>query len=295
MTTSDTVPGGSPGTTLGPLSIATVSLGGPLYARLAAAAAAGFSGVEIFEPDLAASGLHPADLAGICARLGLEVYQHQPLRDFETADPAQARANMNRASAMIDTAAALGARTLLVCSSTAADAPDDPAETGRQLLRLAHLAGESGVRIAYEAMGWGWRVHTWQQAREVVAAAGCPQVGLCLDSFQVLYSRSGLAGIAQLPAELIFSVQLADAPEMELEMIDVGRHHRCFPGQGRLDVGSFTRAVLATGWRGPLALEIFSDAHRAADPAQTAAAGMESLLTLAAGLVLGRREAVPVP
>jgi 4-hydroxyphenylpyruvate dioxygenase len=196
---------------------------------------------------------------------------------------------------MIDTTAALGASTLLVCSSTAADAPADPAETGAQLLRLAHLAGESGVRIAYEAMGWGWHVRTWQQALEVITAAACPQAGLCLDSFQVLYSRSGLAGIAELPADLIFSVQLADAPLMELDMIDVGRHYRRFPGRGRLDVGSFTRAVLATGWHGPLALEIFSDAHHGADPALIADAAMESLLTLPGGLVPDRRGAVPVP
>ena len=41
-------------------SIATVCLSGTLEEKLEAAAAAGFDGVELFEPDLIASPLRPA-------------------------------------------------------------------------------------------------------------------------------------------------------------------------------------------------------------------------------------------
>jgi 4-hydroxyphenylpyruvate dioxygenase len=43
-------------------SIATVSLSGTLEEKLAAAARAGFDGVEIFEPDLVACPLSPAEV-----------------------------------------------------------------------------------------------------------------------------------------------------------------------------------------------------------------------------------------
>src|SRR5207245_2805438 len=44
-------------------SIATVCLSGTLEDKVAAAAAAGFDGIEVFEPDLIASPWTPAELA----------------------------------------------------------------------------------------------------------------------------------------------------------------------------------------------------------------------------------------
>jgi 4-hydroxyphenylpyruvate dioxygenase len=251
-----------------------------MHAKLAAAAYAGFTGVEICQADLDASGMTPAETAGMAARLGLEVCAYQPLRDYETTSPERAAANWEHARAAVGTAAGLGARVLIVCSSTAADAPRDTTRTADQLLRLAHLAGDAGLRIGYEALSWGtWR-RRWQDAWEVVAAAGCPLLGLVLDSFHALAGRDGLAGIAELPAEFIAGVQLADAPLSELPLREWSRHHRCFPGQGRLDVTSFTRAVRATGYAGPLGLEIFSDRLRRTDPVLAAGEAMASLCWL---------------
>ena len=65
-------------------SVATVSLGdGTLEEKLAAAAAAGFDGVELCEPDLQASRLSPAEAGRAAADLGLRFYLYQPFRDFE--------------------------------------------------------------------------------------------------------------------------------------------------------------------------------------------------------------------
>ena len=65
-------------------SIATVCLSGTLEDKLAAAAAAGFDEVELFEPDLIASPLTPA--RGAAARRGARASRsalYQPFRDFE--------------------------------------------------------------------------------------------------------------------------------------------------------------------------------------------------------------------
>jgi 4-hydroxyphenylpyruvate dioxygenase len=53
------------------LSIATVSLSGDLAEKLAAIAAAGFKGVEIFENDLLSFDGTPADVRKLVADLGL--------------------------------------------------------------------------------------------------------------------------------------------------------------------------------------------------------------------------------
>ena len=64
-------------------SIATVCLSGTLEDKLAAAAAAGFDEVELFEPDLIASPLTPAQVRERVADLGLRIGLYQPFRDFE--------------------------------------------------------------------------------------------------------------------------------------------------------------------------------------------------------------------
>lgn len=48
---------------------------------------------------------------------------------------------------------------------------DDDALAAEQLHRLADLAGESGVRVAYEALAWGRHVSTWDHAWRIVEAA----------------------------------------------------------------------------------------------------------------------------
>ena len=66
------------------------------------------------------------------------------------------------------------------------------------------------------------------------------------------------------PREKLFFVQMADAPKLSMDVLSWSRHFRNFPGQGDLDVTGFMRAVLASGYTGPLSLEVFNDDFRAA-------------------------------
>jgi 4-hydroxyphenylpyruvate dioxygenase len=63
-------------------SIATVSLSGSLTEKLHACAAAGFDGVELFEPDLIANDHSPEEIRALSSRLGLSLNLYQPLRDI---------------------------------------------------------------------------------------------------------------------------------------------------------------------------------------------------------------------
>jgi len=78
-------------------AIATVCLSGSLERKLAAAAAAGFDGIELFEPDLAESGLTPTQVRDLATELGLTIDLFQPFRDFEGVTPAQLHRNLERA------------------------------------------------------------------------------------------------------------------------------------------------------------------------------------------------------
>ncbi|MEV6289744.1 TIM barrel protein [Streptomyces sp. NPDC051896] len=261
-------------------SIATVSLSGTLTEKLAAAARAGFGGVEIFENDLLACPLAPEEIRARCADLGLSIDLYQPMRDVEGVPEEIFVRNLRRARHKFELMNRLGADTVLVCSSVSPDAVDDDARAAGQLARLAGLAEESGIRVAYEALAWGRHVNTYEHAWRIVEAADHPALGVCLDSFHILSRGSDPKGIEDIPGEKIFFLQLADAPLLAMDVLQWSRHYRCFPGQGGFDVAGLVRHVLAAGYRGPLSLEVFNDVFRQADAGPTAVDAHRSLLLL---------------
>jgi 4-hydroxyphenylpyruvate dioxygenase len=270
-------------------SIATVCLSGTLDEKLAAAARAGFDGVELFEADLVSSPLAPGEVRRLAEDLGLTIDLYQPFRDFEAVPAATFERNLRRAEAKFDVMEELGAPTMLVCSNVSPEAIDDDALAAEQLRSLAARAAGRGLRIAYEALAWGRHVHEYDHAWRIVAAGDHPALGTCLDSFHILSVGSDLDAIADIPGDRIFYVQLADAPHLRMEVLQWSRHHRCFPGQGAFDLAGFVERVLATGYGGPLSLEVFNDVFRQADADRTAVDAMRSLLALKDRLPTGPR------
>ncbi|MBP0447707.1 sugar phosphate isomerase/epimerase and 4-hydroxyphenylpyruvate domain-containing protein [Roseomonas sp. SSH11] len=259
-------------------SIATVCLSGDLTDKLEAAAAAGFDGVEIFENDLLTFGGSPAEVRRLAGELGLAIDMFQPFRDFEAMPEPQRRRNIDRAERKFGVMEALGTDLLLVCSNVQEESLDDPARAAADLRELAERAHQRGLRIGFEALAWGRHTRQWRQAWDIVSRADHPSLGLIVDSFHTLALRDDPGGIADLPGERIFYVQLADAPLLEMDVLQWSRHHRNFPGQGQLPVRRFLQAVLASGYAGPLSLEVFNDEFRAAPVRQTARDGLRSLI-----------------
>jgi 4-hydroxyphenylpyruvate dioxygenase len=265
-------------------AIATVCLSGALADKLAAAAQAGFDGVEIFENDLVGSPLSPAGIRAQASGLGLSVDLYQPFRDAEGVPADRWAAVLRRARHKFGVMSQLGADLLLVCSSVAPDTIGDDDLSAGQLSQLADEAAQHGLRIAYEALAWGRHVSTWEHAWRIVAQAGHPALGLCLDSFHILSRSPKPPSLRGVPGDKIFFVQLADAPALTMDVLQWSRHHRVFPGQGTFDLTSFTGEVLRTGYPGPLSLEVFNDLFRQADPYRAATDAMRSLVVLEDGL-----------
>ena len=271
--------------------IATVSVSGLLADKLEAIAAAGFDGVEIFDPDLVASPASPREVAKRCADLGLSIDLLQPVRDVEGVAPGETSAVLHRVRRKLDLAAELGAPTVLLCSNVSPDAIADVDLAAEQLHAIGDLARERGVRVAYEALAWGRHVHRVGQAWERVVRADHPAVGLAVDTFHVLARGDGPEALDPVPPEKLFVLQVADAPHLDMGLLQWSRHHRSFPGQGTLDVVPLVARVLEKGFEGPVSLEVFSDVVREADAFETATDGYRSLLFLADELA--RRERLP--
>ena len=260
--------------------IATVSLSGTLEDKLQAIAAAGFGGVEIFDNDLVNAGTSPRQIRHLAADLGLSIDLFQPFRDLEGVTDDQFRRNLDRAERKFDVMAELGAPMLLVCSNVSSQALPDPDHAAAQLRALAERAAQRNLRIAYEALAWGRHVRTYGQAWDLIQRAAHPALGLCIDSFHTLSLDDDPAGIADIPGDRIFFLQLADAPRLQMDPLSWSRHFRCFPGQGELDITTLLQQVLRSGYRGPLSLEIFNDVFRSSDTRQTALDALRSLLYL---------------
>jgi 4-hydroxyphenylpyruvate dioxygenase len=261
-------------------AIATVSLSGTLRAKLEAIAAARFDAIELFENDFIHSAAPACELASMCADLGLAIDLYQPFRDFEGMPEALFARSLDRAEHKLDLMQALGAPLLLVCSNTAPHSLADGERAAAQLHVLAERAARRNLRIGYEALAWGRHVNRYAQAWQLVARADHPHLGLILDSFHTLSLGDDPAGIASIPGERIFFVQMADAPILAMDVLQWARHFRNFPGQGQFDVTTFFEQVLRSGYAGTLSLEIFNDVFRETPNRRTAVDAMRSLLWL---------------
>ncbi|MFT4012575.1 MAG: TIM barrel protein [Paracoccus sp. (in: a-proteobacteria)] len=259
-------------------SIATVSLSGSLTEKLTAIAEAGFDGIEIFEQDFLASDFSPQDVGRMVRDQGLEITLFQPFRDFESLpEPHRTRA-FARAERKFELMNQLGTDLVLVCSTLHPAALGGIDRMAQDLHELGDLARKHGVRVGFEALCWGRFVNDHRDAWEVVRRADHAQVGLILDSFHTLARKIDPDSIRSIPGDRIFFVQLADAPAIDMDLLYWSRHFRNMPGEGDLDVAGFMRAVQATGYDGPLSLEIFNDQFRSGLPRLVARDGHRSLI-----------------
>ena len=261
-------------------SIATVSISGDLKEKLAAIAAAGFDGVEIFENDFLTFDGTPAEVGRMVRDHGLEITLFQPFRDFEGLPEPQRSRAFDRAERKFDLMQELGTDLMLVCSNVSPLSLGGIDRAAADFRELGERAAKRGLRVGYEALAWGRHINDHRDAWEIVRRAGHPSIGLILNSFHTLARKIDVASIRAIPGERIFIVQLADAPLIDMDLLYWSRHFRNMPGEGDLPVADFMRAVAATGYDGPLSLEIFNDQFRGGSPKSISVDGRRSLIYL---------------
>lgn len=259
-------------------SIAVVSLGGTLQEKLYAVAAAGFDAVELTEAELTYSEMEPAQIRQLLDELGLAISVFHSMSEVEGVAAEAFAATLVRAERKFELMAELGATLLRVPSNAGATALADEKLAIEQLSALAIAAAAHDIRVGYEAVAGGKLVSSYLDAWRLVDATAQANLGLIVDSFEVLAHGNDLAPLATIPGEKIFMVQLADAPALGFDTEILGRHFRCFPGQGVLDVAGFAERVVDSGYAGPLSLEVLSDGIRAEPVRAAALDGYRSLI-----------------
>jgi 4-hydroxyphenylpyruvate dioxygenase len=243
----------------------TISLAGPLEAKLRAIREAGFGQVMLSARDVVG---HPEGLDAAVKAVrtsGLRGTGFQVLRDFEGLSGRLHAYKVDIAKAMIQMCSALGCKVMLACSSTSRHASDDPEVLARD---LAMLALPHGIKIAFEALSWGRHVNRFTQAWDIVSRANVPNLGIGIDSFHIFAAQDSLDELDLLDPERIFLVQLSDfmwqeTPTFE-ERMTTARTFRVFPGEG-VHSDELVRLVLALdrlGYRGDYSFEVFNDDYQ---------------------------------
>lgn len=276
----------------------TITLAGPLRAKLRAMREAGFSQVMLKANDLVG---HPEGWQAAVREVresGLRGTGFQVLRDFEGLSGHLHDHKVDIAKTMLRMCAELECRVLLVCSSTSAHASQDLDHLARDLRKLAMLALPLGIRIAYEGLSWGRTVNEYTTAWDLVCRADCPNLGIGLDSFHMLAAKTPLDGLADIEPERIFLVQLSDFLWQETrtfeERMATARTYRVFPGEGvhTAQIVEMVQALDAMGYAGDYSFEVFNDDYQQMPLPMVCERARRSALWLAEDVL---RSALPLP
>ena len=276
----------------------TITLAGPLEAKLLAVKQAGFGQIMLAARDIVG---HPQGIEAAVAAVkasGLRVTGFQVLRDFEGLEGHLHGYKVDIAKQMILMARSLGAKLLLACSSTSQHASGDADRIAADLRKLALLAVPHGIKVAFEALSWGRHLSEVHQAWDVVQRADCPNLGLGIDSYHIFATNTALELLDDVDPAKIYLVQLADFMWQETrtpqERMETARHFRVFPGEGvhSQTLAALVRKLDALGYRGDYSFEVFNDDYQQLPLPCVADRARASALWLAEGVL---RRSVPLP
>lgn len=276
----------------------TISLSGTLDTKLAAMKAAGFQQVMLSAKDLTLYDQGWEAAVALVKQSGLRVTGFQVLRDFEGLSGHLHAYKVDIAKSMLEMCSAVGAKVLLVCSSTSTHASQQKDDLARDLRQLAMLAVPKGIRIAYEGLSWGRTINTYEAAWDVVSRADMPNLGLAIDSFHLFAAKSTLAELEFIDPDKIELVQLADFMWQEIptfeERITTARHFRVFPGEGVHSdaLAQLVRSLYAMGYRGDYSFEVFNDDYQQIQPDVVTMRAQQSALWLSEHVL---ERSVPLP
>lgn len=310
----------------------TVSLGDsklhPLRTRLEEAAKAGYKWIDLFDECWAAylesHGQDPdalweptqenlriaRKLGDFVKSLGMRIICTQPLRTIEgTKDPSKRAGRIELVTKRFPFMRAFDTEMVFMCTNIHKEpvVTTDFQTLVKDLREMSELAeafsikdGGPIIRIGYEALSWAQR-NTWSSSWEIVRAVNRHNVGLIVDSFNLLavefadpYNPAGHGRIypsldesldvirlslatlvATVPGDKIYLYQVADAERIDPKVyspptdpnipriLPWSRGHRLYPLEtdrgAYMPVDLVTAAILATGYKGPLSIEVFND------------------------------------
>lgn len=262
------------------ISFNSANMTGPIADRLAAMEEAGYASATLWPADLFVHFEDPEATIALIRASSVAVSAYQCVRDLEGSPAAVKGRKMELARQFIDQMKLVGCDMLVLCSNVNDDVDRDWARAVADLQAIGELGRASGVRIAFEPICYGSWINTYIKGWELVRDADHSHVGLVLDAAHIFLPDTPLAPIEQIAGDKIFLVELNDFPATQFDKRELLRNYRMFPGEGVRPLRAFMDRVEATGYAGPISLEVFNARYRASDPRFVAHRGMQALEAL---------------
>ncbi|KAK4202186.1 xylose isomerase-like protein [Triangularia verruculosa] len=253
-------------------------------------------GRDIAEDDYSTLSEAAKAVKELCSRHELTIMVLQPFSNFEgwPSGSSERDGAFARAKGWIRIMDAAGIKMLQVGSSDSVGISSSFEDLAADLRELADMLAPHGIKLAYENWCWATRAPKWKDVWEIAKMVDRPNVGLCLDTFQTAggewgdpTTESGLVqGVSAedltrrymdslkeltrtVPPEKIYFLQISDAYKLDKPLADQeedglrprGRwSHDWRPlpyDGGYLPVTEFAEAVLNTGFKGWVSVEVF--------------------------------------
>lgn len=258
-----------------------------LETDIAVTAAAGFGALELWaaKVDRYLADHTTADLNALLVATGIAPLTLNSIEFIAFRGPDEYAAIRARCRELSRIAQAIGCPTVVVVPSSTPDRnmPWDEvvAEYVRVLRDLADIAGEFGVRLSFEFLGFGWcSVRTPRAAAEIIKATGRANVGMTVDAAH-FYAGGGLLDeLEALDPDRIFAFHLDDLEDTPKEAITDAT--RVLPGRGVIPLGEICARLKAIGYDGPCSIELFRPEYWGWDPSTLASRAHEAALRVLA-------------
>jgi sugar phosphate isomerase/epimerase len=157
--------------------------------------------------------------------------------------------------------------------------PGNPMPFDQLVERFAKVCGraaEHGVTLGVEPCAWS-NVGTLDEGLALVEGVGASNVGVVLDVWHLYRRGLDFTRLRGLDPAKIAAVQLGDAAEaVQGSLAEDSLDHRLLPGEGAACAAEFVAAVNASGYTGPMSVEVLSQRQRARPADDAARASVEA-------------------
>lgn len=266
---------------------------------------AGYDGMEMIGPKVDAFLASGLSLDILTRHLdGFPVRALPYIGDIDRTEPERFQALMDECNLRFGQAVALGAEQVELTNgpigpgvgvddgySGPQGSRDEIIETTAKNLKIiADMAGEKGLKLYLELLGWA-ELSTIEDAVDLLDATDRVNVGVVVDFWHFWVNGNTAADIGKLKAEQIFAVHFCDSLPPPTDGSPITHELReVWTGAGHIPLQDWVDAILATGYRGWFSGELFASAFHQHDPLLVASALRNTIqLTLDAALPPAQR------